>query len=110
MTSTSVHLPPAIVEQLDRLAAQRGTSRNRVILQASEDLLAEHRGDWPSGFFDSALPAEDLTELRAGAQQMEAAIIGSRRVAITMGGGVATANARDFQKLQGLRVEAWRRE
>ena len=35
-------------------------------------------------------------------------IIGS--VAIAMGGGVATANARDFQRMQGLHVEDWARD
>lgn len=30
-------------------------------------------------------------------------------VAISMGGGVATANARDFQRMYGLHVEVWPR-
>lgn len=77
MASTSVHLPPAVVERLDRLAAERGTSRNRVILQACEQLLAEQRGDWPAGFFDAA-PPEDLVELRSGGREMEATIFASR--------------------------------
>jgi len=34
-------------------------------------------------------------------------IIGS--VAFSLGGGVATANLRDFEKLSGLRLEAWPR-
>ena len=78
MASTSVHLPPAIVEQLDRLAARVGTSRNRVILRACEALLAEDRGDWPAEFFHVALDAGDLEELRAGGQDMEAAILAAR--------------------------------
>lgn len=76
MASTSVHLPAPIVEQLDRVAAARGTSRNRVILQAP-----------PLGDMD--------------------VILGS--VAITVGGGVATANPRDFQRMLGLCVDAWPR-
>ncbi|MBM4366415.1 MAG: ribbon-helix-helix protein, CopG family [Deltaproteobacteria bacterium] len=79
MASTSVHLPPALVEQLDRLAAERGTSRNRVILEACEELLAQHRGDWPAGFFDSDLGPQDLQELRSGGTEMESAILQSRR-------------------------------
>ena len=79
MASTSVHLPAAIVEQLDRVAAERGTSRNRVILQACEELLAEHQGDWPTGFFESVLGPLDLEELRAGGREMEGAILASRR-------------------------------
>lgn len=79
MASTSVHLPAAIVEQLDRIAVERGTSRNRVILQACEDLVAEHRGDWPTGFFESSLRPEELDELRSGGQEMEGAIFAGRR-------------------------------
>lgn len=79
MASTSVHLPAALVEQLDRLAAERGTSRNRVILEACEELIAQHRGDWPVGFFDSNLGPEDLRELRSGGTEMESAILQSRR-------------------------------
>ncbi|MFZ5477868.1 MAG: ribbon-helix-helix protein, CopG family [Myxococcota bacterium] len=79
MASTSVHLPAAIVEQLDRLAAERGTSRNRVILEACEELIAQHRGDWPVGFFDCNLAPEDLRELRSGGTEMEASILQSRR-------------------------------
>ena len=79
MASTSVHLPAAIVEQLDRVAAERGTSRNRVILQACEELLAEHQGDWPAGFFESSLRPEDLEELRSSGQEMEREILTNRR-------------------------------
>lgn len=79
MASTSVHLPPAIVEQLDRLAAEQGTSRNRIILEACEELLAQRRGDWPAGFFESDLGPEELSELRSGGAEMEAAILQSRR-------------------------------
>ena len=78
MASTSVHLPAVIVERLDRLAAARGTSRNRVILQACEELLAEHHGDWPPGFFESALRPAEIAELRSGGGDMEAAILAAR--------------------------------
>lgn len=78
MASTSVHLPAAVVAQLDRLAAERGTSRNRIILQACEELLAAQRGDWPPGFFESSLSAGDQALLREAADEMEAAIYASR--------------------------------
>lgn len=79
MASTSVHLPAGIVEQLDRLAAERGTSRNRIILEACEGLIAQRRGDWPAGFFESELGPEDLDELRSAGTEMESAILQSRR-------------------------------
>lgn len=78
MTSTSVHLPATVVEKLDRLAATRGTSRNRIILQACEELLAAQRGDWPDGFFDATHSKEDLAILRAAGREMEEAIYAAR--------------------------------
>lgn len=79
MASTSVHLPPELVQQLDRLASERGTSRNRIILQACEDLVAQHRGHWPAGFFESSLSADELDEIRTGGLNMEHEIVAARR-------------------------------
>jgi hypothetical protein len=79
MASTSVHLPASIVEQLDRLAAERGMSRNRVILEACMDLLAHHRGRWPAGFFDADLGPEELRALQSGGTALEEEILRSRR-------------------------------
>lgn len=79
MASTSVHLPPALVEALDRLAEARGSSRNRIIVEACERLLAEERGEWPAGFFGADLPPRDLELLRDASLEMEAAIYASRR-------------------------------
>lgn len=79
MTSTSVHLPTAVVVQLDRLAASRGTSRNRIILEACEGLLAAQRGDWPEGFFDPNLSKDDLATLRSAGTEMETAIYAARQ-------------------------------
>ena len=75
---TSVCLPPEMVADLDRVAAARGVSRNRVILQACEALLAADYGSWPEGFFDP-VNEEDLAELRAGGLEMEAAIRSARQ-------------------------------
>lgn len=78
MASTSVHLPADIVEKLDRLAAEWGTSRNRVILQACEQLLAGERHHWPAGFFDPVDP-DRLALLQSAGREMEAAIYAARR-------------------------------
>lgn len=77
MASTSVHLPEALVLALDELAARRGTSRNRVIAEACEDLVARDRGAWPDGFFD--LDDDELAVVREAGREMEAAILSSRR-------------------------------
>lgn len=79
MASNAAHLPASIVEPLDRLAAARGTSRNRVLLEASEELLGQHRLGRPPDFFERAIDAADLAELRAGGEQLEDVIRMARR-------------------------------
>lgn len=79
MASTSVYLPAPMVEHLDRLAAERGTSRNRIVLEAIEALLAAERGTWPPGFFDSPRTAEDLAILQEAGRELEEAIYAARR-------------------------------
>lgn len=79
MRSTSVHLPSRLIEGLDRLAKERGTSRNRVIVEACENLLAADRGTWPEGLFAVQIAPEDLQILRQTGAEMEEAIYSSRR-------------------------------
>ena len=79
MASTSVHLPDTLVERLDQLAAERGVSRNRVIVQACEKLLSERETDWPRGFFEAPLPKDDLALLRSAGQELEQAVYAARR-------------------------------
>ncbi|MCB9689389.1 MAG: ribbon-helix-helix protein, CopG family [Alphaproteobacteria bacterium] len=79
MRSTSVHLPASVVEGLDRLAAERGLSRNRLIVLACERLLDADRGDWPADMFDAALEPDDLRLLREAGVEMEDAILAARR-------------------------------
>lgn len=56
---TSVHIPPRLLESLDRHAQRLGVSRNRVIIRALEREL-ESRSEWSPGFFEA------LSELEAG--------------------------------------------
>ena len=79
MATTSVHLPPDVVEQLDRLANRRGTSRNRIIVEACQRLLDAQRGEWPQGFFESELTEEDEALLRDAGLEMEQAVYHARR-------------------------------
>jgi predicted transcriptional regulator len=74
VASTSVHLPPDVVEGLDRLAAESGTSRNRLVVEACRRLIREEAGQWPEGFFSNEhLSATELRELEeAGAEMLEA--------------------------------------
>jgi hypothetical protein len=79
MGSTSVHFPNALVEELDRSAAERGVSRNRLIVEACR-LAVRARHRWPEGFFSNArFSAEELAELQGGADEFVAEIARKRR-------------------------------
>jgi hypothetical protein len=79
MTSTSVHFPEDLLQRLDRLAVARGTSRNRLIVEACATFLEAERGEWPRGFFDSPIAPDDLALLREAGRELESAILGARR-------------------------------
>lgn len=77
--STTVHLSENLVEQLDRVARSRGVSRNRVVVEACERLVAAERGEWPAGFFDRRLDEADRAALHAAGQELEDAVVQGRR-------------------------------
>lgn len=79
MASTSVHLPARLVAALDRIAERRGTSRNRVILQACQDLVDAQPGAWPPGFFDSPYTPDDEALLREAGEELERDVLAARR-------------------------------
>jgi predicted transcriptional regulator len=77
--NTSVHFPEGLLDQLDRLAEERGVSRNRVIVESCRQALRSRR-QWPEGFFsDAHRTAEDLSELREGAEEFSRALAAARR-------------------------------
>ena len=79
MPSTSVHFPEPLLEELDRLATERGLSRNRLIVEACRDSLRARKA-WPEGFFDEdRLSRRDLEELRSGAVEFEKTLFASRQ-------------------------------
>ncbi len=79
MASTSVHFPEALVEELDRLARERGVSRNRLIVEACRRVIRE-RDVWPAGFFaNQHLTPEDLSELEDGAAEFTDSVLSARR-------------------------------
>ena len=80
MGSTSVHLPDNLLKELDELAAESGTSRNRLIVRACQVLVTATRKSWPAGFFrDDHLDERDLAELKAGGKELLEAITRTRR-------------------------------
>ncbi len=80
MARTTLHLPQGLLEQLDEIAKQRGTGRNRLIVDACRGLVEQRRGEGPEGCFaDERLSPDDLEELRAGVGEMMDAIRSARR-------------------------------
>ena len=80
MASTSVHLSPELVAKLDEVASRRGVSRNRVIVEACQELVAAERGQWPAGFFDDTdRSPEQLALLRDAGAELEEHVLAARR-------------------------------
>ena len=80
MASTSAHIPSELLARLDDIAARRGTSRNRLIVEACKLLAEGDGGEWPAGFFSNEdLGREELVLLRSGADEMMQNVKASRR-------------------------------
>lgn len=80
MPTTTVHLPSHLLRALDAVARRRKASRNRLVVEACQRLVAEDLGEWPAGFFDMThLSARDRKELQAAGREMEEAILKTRR-------------------------------
>lgn len=67
---TSVHIPPRLLEALDRRAKRLGVSRNRLIVTALEHELARST-TWSPGFFEK-LAAAGPRDAAALDEMMEA--------------------------------------
>ena len=66
MPNTSVHLPQTLLASLDRIAVERGTSRNRLIVESCQRVV-EERSRWPPELFSNDhLSDAELRELREG--------------------------------------------
>jgi hypothetical protein len=77
--NTSVHFPGTVLKELDELAAEIGTSRNRLIVDACRKTL-ERRRDWPEGFFASdRYSADELRALQSGWAEFDQGITTARR-------------------------------
>jgi predicted transcriptional regulator len=74
--ATSVHIPKALLEAVDRRARALKVSRNRLIVQALERELTAG-ADWPAGFFEQ-LGSADI-ELIGAVDEMSNAIRAGRR-------------------------------
>ena len=79
MTSTTVHIPDDLLEQVDRLAERRRVSRNRLVLDALSAELSRESGEWTEGFFSPPGDSRTLSLLREATRELETAVAGSRR-------------------------------
>ena len=79
MPSTSAHFPPALLEELDHLAVEKGVSRNRLIVEACREILRQRQA-WPKDIFDNKrFAAKDLADLQASAKGFEKDLAAARR-------------------------------
>ena len=66
MARIGVHLPQALLASLDRIAAERGKSRNRLIVESCQRVV-EERSSWPPELFSNDhLSEAELQQLRQG--------------------------------------------
>ena len=74
MPNTSVHLPPSLLASLDRIASERGTSRNRLIVESCQRVV-EERTSWPPGLFSNDhLSEAELQLLRRSEKEFQAVV------------------------------------
>jgi len=79
VANTSVHFPEGMLDELDRLAEERGVSRNRLIVDSCREVLRSRR-QWPDGFFSNAgRTADELRELESGAEEFARSLAAARR-------------------------------
>lgn len=74
---TTVHLPDALLEGIDRCARDLGLSRNRYIVQALTQSL-ERRTGWSVQFVETMTAASDDTEAGELAAEMLEEILRAR--------------------------------
>ena len=79
MPNTSVHLPQSLLASLNRIAAERGVSRNRLIVESCRRAV-EERTCWPPELFSNEHLSEiELQSLRQGEQDFLAVVDGARK-------------------------------
>ncbi len=74
MPTTTIHFPEEVLRRVDAVAQRRGISRNRFVIQACEQAVAGDAGQWPDGFFEPGLSADDQELLEQAVTEMEEAV------------------------------------
>ena len=79
MPNTSVYFPQSVLSGLDRVANERGMSRNRLIVESCRRVV-EERTRWPAGLFSNDhLSESQLQLLRRSEQEFRAAVEDARK-------------------------------
>lgn len=79
MPNTSVYFPQSVLAGLDRIAKERGVSRNRLIVEWCRRVV-EERTCWPADLFSNdRLSERELQLLREGEDAFLDGIAGARR-------------------------------
>ncbi len=73
---TTVHIPLALLQSVDRRAKALGLSRNRLIIRALERAVSD-RSDWAPEFLDKLRHADQ--ELTSAVDELLADVTGARR-------------------------------
>jgi hypothetical protein len=67
-----------VLRRIDAVARRRGISRNRFVIQACEQAVAGDSGQWPEGFFEPKLSADDQALLNQASIELDQAISRNR--------------------------------
>ena len=73
---TTVHIPPTLLESVDRRAKALGVSRNRLIVRALEDAVGS-KAEWTPEFLEQLRKTDE--ETRHAADDLATAIRRNRR-------------------------------
>ena len=76
--STTVYIPPELLERVDARAQELGISRNRYVVQALERAIAEET-EWSPGFLKALADAAEDIESHEAIDEMMGAIRSARR-------------------------------
>ena len=79
MSSTTIHIPDETLKRIDAIARRRRISRNRLVLEALEELLDRDAGEWPEAFFTPPADAQEREMLKEATGELETAVSGARR-------------------------------
>ena len=76
--ATTVHVPDCTLKRIDTIARRLGVSRNRLVVQALEEIIEHDAGEWPEGFFAPPDRSDDRALLETACRDLDTAIMERR--------------------------------